>query len=87
MNMRNMDEFWNASDEALFSQKEIAGVLGVSCAKLERDRWSGGGIPYLKLGGGFIRYRKSNVLDWIKKYEVLNSTSQCNGGDTKCSSQ
>lgn len=82
---KNIDEFWNASNEALFSQKEIANVLGISCAKLERDRWSGGGIPYLKLGG-FIRYRKSNVLNWIKKHEVLNSTSKYDGGET-CNSQ
>ena len=79
---KNIDEFWNAANEGLFNQKEIASVFGISCAKLERDRWLGEGIPYLKLGG-FIRYRKANVLSWIKKHEVLTSPSKYEGGNTQ----
>ncbi len=71
----NINSFWEASDEALFSQKPIADVFQISEAKLERDRWQGGGIPYLKLGKT-VRYRKRDVLAWLQQHEPLHSTSQ-----------
>ena len=72
----NISDFWSASKEALFNQKTIANVLQVSEAKLERDRWQGGGIPYLKLGKT-VRYRKRDVVGWLQKYApTVSSTSQ-----------
>ena len=72
----SINVFWEALDEALFTQKSIAEVLQISEAKLERDRWLGDGIPYLKLGKT-VRYRKKNVLAWLEQHgNPLLSTSQ-----------
>lgn len=73
---KNLTNFWEASDEALFDQKLIANALQFSEAKLERDRWKGEGIPFLKLGKS-VRYRKRDVLQWLNKQAFpATSTSQ-----------
>ncbi len=59
--------FWDAPMDALFNQKDIAKVLQISEAKLERDHWSNSGIRYLKLGKS-VRYRKRDVLNWLEQY-------------------
>jgi len=46
-------------------QAQVAAFLNCSEAKLERDRWAGGGIPYLKTGRA-VRYRKSDVLAFLE---------------------
>ncbi len=46
------------------SQKDVAAILGMSEAWLERKRWEGGGIPFKKFGT-CIRYLESDVLAWI----------------------
>lgn len=69
--------FWEAPDQALFTQKELALVAYVSEAYLERLRWSGGGPKYLKLGGGrLVRYTKGNSVSWINGSPPVASTSE-----------
>ena len=46
------------------SQKEVAALLGMSEAWLERKRWEGGGIPFKKFGTS-VRYLEADVLAWI----------------------
>ena len=57
----NLDEF------------QLAKLLGVSVFKLRRDRWAGGGIPFLKIGG-LCRYRRADVDDYMAS-KVRKSTS------------
>lgn len=54
-----LNEFESA---ALFNQQIIAAVLSCSTQLLERNRWAGGGVPYLKIGRKVL-YRKSDVLN------------------------
>ena len=54
-------EFEAAPESALFDQKTVAAVKGCSTAKLERDRWAGTGIPFLK-DGRRVLYLKGDVL-------------------------
>jgi len=68
-------EFYNAPDEALFNQKTVAFVRECSKFTMERDRWSGNGIPFVKIGRA-VRYRKVDVVDWLGKCQTLNSTSE-----------
>lgn len=68
-------EFYAASDDALFNQITVAHVRDCSTATMERDRWSGGGIPFIKIGRA-VKYRKSDVLTWLEKYQVQSSTSE-----------
>ncbi|MDD5276225.1 MAG: hypothetical protein PHR16_09100 [Methylovulum sp.] len=71
-------EFDTAPDNALFNQAVIAFIRDCSIATLERDRWAGGGIPFLKIGRA-VKYRKSDVLAWLGKHEPQASTSVAGG--------
>jgi hypothetical protein len=62
-------QFWGSPDEALHPTPVIAAVFDSSEAKLERDRWQGVGLPYVKIDG-LVRYRKSDVLAQIEKSAV-----------------
>ncbi|QDP72139.1 helix-turn-helix domain-containing protein [Legionella israelensis] len=69
-----LNEFESAPQSALFSQQTIAAVLSCSTQLLERNRWAGSGVPYLKIGRKVL-YRKSDVLDFLQQQKVYHSTS------------
>ena len=48
--------------KSLIGQKEAADYLKLSEATLERDRWRGGDIPFIRVGPRSIRY-DLNQLD------------------------
>lgn len=60
---------------SLFNTKEAADYLGVSKAFLERVRWAGARIPFIKVGSRTVRYRLSDLNSYIEK-QVRLSTSQ-----------
>ena len=63
----------------LLKQGEVAAIIRKSEAWLERKRWEGGGIPFRKMGRSVLYY-ESDVLDWIRKYPPLTSTSEIEEG-------
>ena len=69
-----MNEFESAPDSMLFNQNTLAAILDCSTQLLERNRWAGEGVPYLKIGGKVL-YRKSEVLEFIQQHKVYRSTS------------
>jgi hypothetical protein len=68
-------EFYSAPETSLFNQITVAHVRDCSKATMERDRWSGGGIPFIKIGRS-VKYRKCDVLHWLDQYQPKNSTSE-----------
>ena len=56
----------------LVKQKEAAECLGLSEATLERDRWRGGDIPYIKVGPRAIRYDLEQLNKYIEHNTVRN---------------
>lgn len=68
-------EFYEAPDEALFSQETVSAVRGCSEALSESDRLTGRGPPYFKLGR-LVKYRKADVVDWINRHRTYRSTSE-----------
>jgi len=59
----------------LLTTNQAAQVLGVSKAFLERDRWAGARVPFIKIGSRAVRYRLSDLHDYINK-QVRLSTSE-----------
>ena len=59
---------------SLLTTKEAARYLAVSAAFLERDRWAGAEIPYLKVGARAVRYRLSDLEDFLA-HRLRRSTS------------
>lgn len=49
----------------LWTQRETADYLGKSESWLERDRWAGPTIPYVKLGRS-VRYRAADVVAYAE---------------------
>jgi len=50
----------------LLNTQEAATILGVSKAFLERDRWAGAGIPFIRVGSRAVRYRLSDIDAYIE---------------------
>jgi hypothetical protein len=53
--------FWESHNDALFTRAEVAAVRRCSVALLEREAWSGTGIPIIRDGTRCL-YRKRDVL-------------------------
>jgi hypothetical protein len=70
-----MNEYEAAPDSALFSQLTVAALRQCSIALIERDRWAGMGVPFLKMGH-LVRYRKSDIRTWLEKHQSFQSTTQ-----------
>lgn len=62
----------------LLREKEVASLVGMSVAWLQRKRWEGGGIPFIKMAGnkGAVRYRREDVEAFVNA-RVRKSTSAC----------
>ncbi len=59
----NLDEF------------QTAKLMNCSVDKLRRDRWSGGGIPFIKVSAnGMVRYRRQDIDEQLNG-RVCKSTS------------
>lgn len=72
-----LNEFDSAPESALFNQRTIAAVLSCSTQLLERNRWAGTSVPYLKIGRKVL-YRKSDVVGFLQQQKVYRSTSDEN---------
>ncbi|MGQ3888251.1 helix-turn-helix domain-containing protein [Legionella sp. CNM-1927-20] len=72
--LQRLNEFESAPSSALFNQQTLAAVLSCSTQLLERNRWAGTGIPYLKIGRKVL-YRKNDVLAFLEQQRVYCSTS------------
>ncbi len=62
----------------LLTPTDAAKYLGVSKAFLERDRWAGARVPFIRVGSRAVRYRITDLDTYIEK-QVRFSTSQPEG--------
>ncbi len=59
----------------LLNTRQAAALIGMSVAFLERDRWAGAKVPYIKVGNRAVRYRMSDLMAYIES-RMRHSTSQ-----------
>ena len=59
--------------ERLLTTREAADFLGVSEAFLERDRWAGAKIPFVRVGSRAVRYQLSELEAFVRS-RVRKST-------------
>lgn len=45
----------------LLTTKEAARLLGLSKSFLERDRWAGAKVPFIRVGSRSVRYRREDL--------------------------
>jgi predicted DNA-binding transcriptional regulator AlpA len=58
----------------LLNTKQAAEFLGLSKAFLERDRWAGAKVPFIKISDRAVRYRLEDLETYIQS-RVRRSTS------------
>ena len=54
----------------LLTTKQAAQYLGMSTAFLERDRWAGAKVPFVRIGSRTVRYLKSDLEEYIESRRV-----------------
>ena len=59
----------------LLNTKQAAQYLSVSEAFLERDRWAGAKIPFVRVGARAVRYQQS-ALDTYIESQIRRSTDK-----------
>ena len=59
----------------LLTTKQAAEQLGVSAAYLERDRWAGAKVQFVRLGSRSIRYRQEDINNFVES-RLRQSTSE-----------
>ena len=52
--------------DKLLTTKQAAPILGVSEAFLERDRWAGAKVPFIRVGSRAVRYRLCDLQGYIE---------------------
>ena len=62
-------------EHTLLTTRDAARYLGVSMAFLERDRWAGARIPFIKIGSRAVRYRLSDLNTYLDN-QTRRSTSE-----------
>lgn len=69
----------------LLTTKQAADFLGVSSSFLERDRWAGAKIPFVRLGRRSVRYRTKDLDNFIESrlYTSTSSYSEPPEGTTQ----
>lgn len=58
----------------LISTTEAAKFLGVSKAFLERDRWAGARIPFIRVGARAVRYRLTDLETYINRQQRTSTS-------------
>ena len=61
-------------ESILLTTGEAAKYLGMSPAFLERDRWAGARIPFVKIGTRAVRYRVEDLRRFVES-RIKQSTS------------
>ena len=64
------------TNEQLLNSQQAADYLGVSRAFLERDRWAGAIIPFIKIGSRAVRYRQSDLEGYVEQQVRLSTSHQ-----------
>jgi hypothetical protein len=70
-----LNEFHAAPIDSLFPQDTIAALLDCSTANVERARWQGWGIPFVKLAHRVL-YRKRDILTWLSQHPPVRTTAE-----------
>jgi excisionase family DNA binding protein len=63
----------------LLTDREVARLTGRARSTLQKDRVSGTGIPFVKLGLHLVRYRRADVEAYLAALPSYRSTSEVSG--------
>ena len=58
----------------LLNTQQAAEFLGVSVAFLERDRWAGARVPFIKVGSRAVRYHLKDLEYYVESCRRLSTS-------------
>ena len=61
----------------LLTTQQAADYLNVSKAFLERDRWAGAQIPFIKVGARAVRYQPATLEAFVQSRVKKSTSDQC----------
>lgn len=61
-----------ATELELLTDTDVAEILGITVKTLQQWRWKGIGPAYIKVGQGWVRYRPTDVSDWLEENRYRN---------------
>ena len=61
--------------DPLLSDRDVEKITGRARSTLQKDRVTGTGIPFIRLGR-LVRYRQSDVTDYLAALPSQRSTSE-----------
>lgn len=67
-------DFAHNVDDELLTTKQLAAEWNVPPSRLNKERLTGGGCPYIKLGR-LVRYRRSDARLYVAR-RTIGSTSE-----------
>ncbi len=59
---------------SLYNTEQAAQFLGVSKAFLERDRWAGARIPFIKIGARAVRYSPDDLESYLNQQRRFSTS-------------
>lgn len=63
----------------LLNTLQAAQFLGLSKAFLERDRWAGAKVPFIKVGSRAVRYRLEDLQAYIQSRTRVSTSDTGRG--------
>jgi|TARA_R100001530_G_scaffold136029_1_gene114924 excisionase family DNA binding protein len=64
----------------LLTTEETAELLNCTKSFLEKDRWAGARIPFIKIGGRMVRYRLEDIEEFTKNNLRVSTSDEGQGG-------
>lgn len=57
------------------TDREVSQLTGRALSTLKNDRTAGRGFPFIKWGR-FVRYRKTDIIDFMESKKVIPNTKE-----------
>ena len=67
----------------LLTPRQAAAILGLTPRFLEMRRFKGGGPVFIRVSGRCVRYRLSDLIEWIEGRRRTSTSDQGEGGNAK----
>lgn len=53
------------------TEKQVESLTGISTSTLQKHRFNGTGLPYVKLSARMIRYSQSAIVRYMHAHEIV----------------
>jgi predicted DNA-binding transcriptional regulator AlpA len=67
------------SPDDLLDSQQVADLLGMSKSWVDIGRSTGYGPPFIEMGPRLVKYRRSDVIKWIRSRKAQTKTTRIKG--------